>query len=119
MSSIHPSIHSFRDRRPAAARPAPPAGTGDEHRSDRAGAPLTARAHELAQRRSGTDEVLLLWYPEGERLELSVCDVETGAGIWLDVEPDSAIDAFYHPYAYVAWREDSDHLATAHTASVI
>jgi len=63
---------------------------------------------ELAQRRSGTDEIVLLWYPDSERLELSVCDVDTGAAIRLDVEPDDAMGAFHHPYAYVAWREDTD-----------
>jgi hypothetical protein len=61
-------------------------------------------ARELARRRSGGDEVLLLWYPESERVELSVSNVSTGRGIQLEVEPESAIDAFHHAYAYVAWR---------------
>ena len=69
---------------------------------------MSARARELAQRRSGTDEVLLLWYPENERLELSVRDLATGAGLDLEVAPGCAIDAFYHPYAYLAWRENSE-----------
>jgi hypothetical protein len=47
-------------------------------RAERAGS-------ELAQRRSGTDEVLLMWYPENERVELSIRDVTTGAGVHLDV----------------------------------
>jgi hypothetical protein len=67
---------------------------------------MSAPPRELAQRLSGTDEVLLLWYPDGERVELSVRDVETGAGVHLDVPADSAVDAFYHPYAYVARRDD-------------
>ena len=46
---------------------------------------------ELAQRRSGSDEILLLWYPESERVEVTVCDVETGAGFQLEVAPGSAI----------------------------
>jgi hypothetical protein len=61
-------------------------------------------ARELAQRLSGTDEVLLLWYPESKRVELSVRDLATGEGFHLEVALDSAIDAFYHPYAYVARR---------------
>jgi hypothetical protein len=61
---------------------------------------------ELAQRRSGSDEILLLWYPESERVEVTVCDVETGAGFQLEVAPGSAIDAFYHPYAYATSRTD-------------
>ena len=61
-------------------------------------------ARELAKRRSGTADVLLLWHPESERVELAVCDLATGADFHLDVAPDSAIDAFYHPYAYAAQR---------------
>ena len=68
----------------------------------------TAPARELAQRLSGTDEVLLLWYPENERVELSVHDVATGGGFHLDVGPARAIDAFYHPYAYAASRKNPD-----------
>jgi hypothetical protein len=63
---------------------------------------VTSTVRELAQRRSGKDEVLLLWYPENERVELSVRDVETGVGFHLAVARDRAIDAFYHPYAYAA-----------------
>jgi hypothetical protein len=67
---------------------------------------MSAPARELAQRRSGTDEVLLLWHPDSDRVELSVHDVATGAGFQLDVPPASAVDAFYHPYAYEARRGD-------------
>jgi hypothetical protein len=67
---------------------------------------MSALARELAQRRSGTDEVLLLWHPDSERVELSVRDVATGAGFQLEVPPASAVDAFYHPYAYGAWHGD-------------
>ena len=63
---------------------------------------------ELAQRMSGTDEILLLWHPESDRVEVSVCDVETGACFQLEVAPDSANDAFYHPYAYAASRGYAD-----------
>ena len=67
---------------------------------------MSAPARELAQRQSGSDEVLLLWHPDSERVELAVRDVETGAGFQLEVPPASAVDAFYHPYAYAAWRAD-------------
>jgi hypothetical protein len=60
---------------------------------------------ELAQRLSGTAEVLLLWQPESDRVELSVHDSATGAGFQIEVAPDNAIDAFHHPYAYAARRE--------------
>jgi hypothetical protein len=67
---------------------------------------MSALPRELAQRLSGTDEVLLLWYPDHDRVELAVRDVETGAGFHLDVPAASAVDAFYHPYAYEARRDD-------------
>lgn len=75
--------------------------------SEIARAGTSAPARELASRLSGSDEVLLLWYPESDRLELSVHDVETGAGVYLEIARDSAIDAFYHPYAYVDPRKRS------------
>jgi hypothetical protein len=62
---------------------------------------MSAAARELAQRVSGKDEVLLLWHPESDQVEVFVRDVETGVGFHLDVAPGSAIDAFNHPYAYV------------------
>jgi len=47
------------------------------------------RSRELARRRSGADEVLLVWHPDGDRLELSVLDATTAPG----VEPGRAMDA--------------------------
>jgi len=52
-------------------------------------------------------EVLLLWHPELDRVELSVRDLATGAGFDIEVAPGDAIDAFDHPYAYAARRENS------------
>jgi hypothetical protein len=62
---------------------------------------------ELAQRLSGTVEVLLLWRPEADQVELSVHDLATDAGFHLEIAPANAMDAFYHPYAYAAMRENS------------
>lgn len=67
----------------------------------------SAPTRELAQRLSGADEVLLLWHPEIDRVELSVRDVVTGSSFHIEVAPGKAIDAFYHPYAYAAARGDS------------
>jgi hypothetical protein len=66
---------------------------------------MNAPARELALRRSGTDEIALLWHPEDDRVEVSVSDVTTGATFHIEVAPGSALDAFTHPYAYVASRE--------------
>lgn len=72
-------------------------------RSDR------APARELAQRMSGTTEVVLFWHPNSERVELAVRDRETGIGFSFDVEPGSAMDAFYHPYAYAVSSRTMSH----------
>ncbi len=65
-------------------------------------------ARELAQRLSGTDEVQLVWHPASNCVELSVSDLETGAGFRIAVARKSALDAFYHPYAYAPTRAEVD-----------
>jgi hypothetical protein len=62
----------------------------------------TTPTRELARRLSGTDEVLLLWHPELDRVELSVSDLATGEGFHIEVAPGAAMEAFRHPYAYGA-----------------
>jgi hypothetical protein len=79
---------------------------------------VSAPTRELAQRLSGAVEVLLLWQREIDRVELSVRDLSTGAGFHLEVAPANAIDAFYHPYAYAAWRESSYRVVRAETTIV-
>ena len=79
---------------------------------------LSAPTRELAQRLSGTAEVLLSWHPEINRLELSVQDLATGAGFHIEVAPANAIDAFYHPYAYAARRENAYRLVRTKTKIV-
>ena len=78
----------------------------DENHPTATGEPMSAPPRELAQRLSGGDEVLLLWYPACERVELSIRDLATGAGFQLEVASGDAIDAFYHPYAYAAGHEN-------------
>jgi hypothetical protein len=68
---------------------------------------VIAPARELAQRRSGTDEILLLWHPEDNRIELLVHNSESGAGFLIEIAPSNAIDAFYHPYAYASHSEST------------
>lgn len=55
---------------------------------------------ELAQRLSGGVEVLLLWHPDDDSVELSVYDRATAAGFQFEVPPESAMAAFQHPYVY-------------------
>lgn len=66
---------------------------------------LATQTRELARRQSGTAEVLLLWHPRVEQVELSVRDSATGECFHLEVAPGDALDAFHHPYAYGAGRE--------------
>jgi hypothetical protein len=66
-----------------------------------------APTRELAQRRSGEVDVLLLWHPALDRVELCVLDLATGVSVHVDVAPDKALDAFNHPYAYVTQRKSS------------
>ncbi len=77
-----------------------------------------ASARELARRRSATDEIALLWHPEDDRVEVSVCDVTTGATVDIEVAPGDALDAFTHPYAYIASREGLDRMSDEAVAPV-
>lgn len=62
----------------------------------------TSRTRELAARESGGIQVLLLWHPDEQALSVSVEDARVGDRFQLAVAPDRALDAFYHPFAYVA-----------------
>ena len=79
---------------------------------------MSAPARELAQRRSGTDEILLLWHPENDRVELLVHNPDTGAGFLLEVAPRDALDAFYHPYVYAARGESTRSVVESGTTIV-
>jgi hypothetical protein len=80
-------------------------------------APGETPTRELAQRRSGTVEVLLLWHAEIDRLEVSLHDSATDAGFHIEVPPGNALDAFYHPYAYAPRREGPSEVGEAGEAS--
>jgi hypothetical protein len=57
---------------------------------------------ELASRRSGADEILLLWDPCDGRVEVAVRDVATGVGFHVRVAAaGQALEVFHHVYAYV------------------
>ena len=56
----------------------------------------------MAQRLSGSDEIQLLWYPQCERVEVSVRDAATGVGFHLEFAPGIELDVIHHPYAYAA-----------------
>ena len=64
--------------------------------------PVTPHTRELAARQSQGIHVLLLWHPRDNALTVSVEDAVAGRSFQLAVAPDSALDAFYHPFAYAA-----------------
>jgi hypothetical protein len=60
---------------------------------------------ELATRRMGGIEVVLLWSIRSGRALVTVHDESTGERLAVPVrEADCALDVFYHPYAYAERR---------------
>jgi hypothetical protein len=55
---------------------------------------------ELATRENGGLEVRLLWNRIADELKLAVVDERTGETFEVPVPGESALDAFYHPFAY-------------------
>ena len=59
------------------------------------------RYRELAQRANGHIEVSLLWRRSDNSLTLQLVELENGVVFELSISPEDALDAFYHPYAYL------------------
>jgi hypothetical protein len=57
---------------------------------------------ELAARESDGLHVLLLWNPRENALTVEVEDARIGDSFQFAVASESALDAFYHPFAYAA-----------------
>ena len=76
---------------------------------------ITEPTRELSRRRAGTIEVVLLWYPITNEVEVRVHDSASTERFEFRVPPGDAMDAFRHPYAY-AYRRETHHLllASAH-----
>jgi hypothetical protein len=60
-----------------------------------------AAVRELAHRTGTGIEVSLLWQRSDNSLRLQLTEVETGVVFELSIAPEDALDAFYHPYAYL------------------
>jgi hypothetical protein len=66
----------------------------------------TPALRELAHRAHDGLEVTLLWNPRSNEVSIDVVDERHNSSFMLAVEPDSALDAFNHPYVYApAWIE--------------
>jgi hypothetical protein len=57
---------------------------------------------QLAQRSSANHSVVLLWNRRLHEVWISVCDRVSGEQLSAAVRPDRALDAFEHPFAYLA-----------------
>ena len=63
--------------------------------------PATAK-RELAHRASNGVNVSLFWTKVGDLLTLEVYDERLDEFFELEVPKDRALDAFHHPYVYLA-----------------
>ena len=62
---------------------------------------LTAR-RELARRTSDGIEVTLFWSKPSNQVTVAVLDSHSDEALEFEVDGSAALDAFNHPYAYVA-----------------
>ena len=62
----------------------------------------TAHARELAVRENDGVHVVLSWHPDENAVTVLVEDARFGDRFHIAVEPERALDAFYHPFAYAA-----------------
>jgi hypothetical protein len=62
------------------------------------------RRREMAHRSSNGIEVTLLWGPGHDEIVVEVADHAQNIAFELSVDPDQALDAFQHPYAYASRR---------------
>ena len=65
---------------------------------------FTDQRIDLAHRQSDGIDVTLWWSREDGTVTVEVLHFETEAAFELKVEPDRALEAFYHPFAYAARR---------------
>ena len=66
---------------------------------------------ELAHRESAGIAVSLFWSPDGKAITVEVIDLRTDEFFALDVAPELALDAFQHPFAYLAEVETNETVA--------
>lgn len=59
-------------------------------------------ARELHARSGDGIEVQLLWHPADESITVAVYDATRDTTFEFAVDPDEAVDAFNHPFAYAA-----------------
>ncbi len=65
---------------------------------------FTSETRELDARAAEGIDVRLFWHPSTDILSISVFDSTRKESFELVVDPDEALDAFHHPFAYAAFR---------------
>ncbi len=63
---------------------------------------------ELDRRTHDGIDVSLLWDPRTEGVSVTVTDTRGGGSFEFAVAPGDALEAFWHPYAYIAHRDTGD-----------
>ena len=63
---------------------------------------------ELDRRTRDGIDVSLLWDPRTKGVSVAVTDTRHGGSFEFGVEPGDALEAFWHPYAYVAHGDTGD-----------
>ena len=69
--------------------------------------------HELAHRENGGIEVALYWNVRDNSTTIEVWHGEAGVELAFPVDPEHALDAFYHPFAHVPPTRDDATLGLA------
>ena len=65
---------------------------------------FTSEARELAARTGDGIDVRLFWHPSSDTVTVSMFDATYGRAFEIAVDPEEALDAFQHPFAYAAFR---------------
>ena len=63
---------------------------------------------ELAHRESAGMAVSLFWSTDRKTIIVEVVDLRTDEYFAIDVAPELALDAFHHPFAYLAQVEGNE-----------
>jgi hypothetical protein len=65
---------------------------------------------ELAHRSSAGIDVALYWGPERKTITVEVLDLRTDEFFSFEVAPGLALDAFHHPFGYLAVVETGEEI---------
>jgi hypothetical protein len=67
---------------------------------------ISASRRELAHRAGNGIEVTLYWRKGDNRTTIEIWNAASGQRLVFEVAPDRALDAYNHPFAHLAARDD-------------